>query len=388
MGVKILLFLWVPLTLWANRNIYPENIKVRIYSAYHFRIFEMRIIDGTYQITDGQHKPIRNIGKDDRCRIEIKNNSLSLNINDRDYDDFKQLHFKAIDNNSAFRVIHAINAPSRNYDDNLFISIFRNGIRLINTVDIDKYVAGVVQAEGGIMNNNEFFKMQAVASRTYVLRNFQRHMRYGFNVCDTEHCQVFHGTASKSDIVQMTEKTKTFVIIDSSLNFITAPFHANCGGHTVNSEDVWSVPASYMKGVLDTFCFGGRHAFWEFKISREKFLNYLSENFNFPVNDSLLVEKALSFNQDDGRKIFFVDLTDIHLKKIRSDLNLKSTFFSIFAYDDMLIFRGRGFGHGVGICQEGAMQMINHGFTYDEVIKYYFRDVYVVSYKDLMKLLP
>jgi len=79
-------------------------------------------------------------------------------------------------------------------------------------------------------------------------------------------------------------------------------------------------------------------------------------------------------------------MTPIHLKLLRNDLKLKSTFFSIYDEGETLLFKGKGFGHGVGLCQEGAMEMINQGFSYDAIIKYYYTDVYIVSYEDILKL--
>ena len=99
-----------------------------------------------------------------------------------------------------------------------------------------------------------------------------------------------------------------------------------------------------------------------------------------------MVQLAFHFNQIKGRKVYFMDMPSIHLKNLRNDLGLKSTFFSISEDNDMLIFKGHGFGHGVGLCQEGAMEMINRGFKYDDIIKYYYSNVYIVSYEDILKL--
>jgi stage II sporulation protein D len=68
---------------------------------------------------------------------------------------------------------------------------------------------------------------------------------------------------------------------------------------------------------------------------------------------------------------------------VRNDLQLKSTFFSIESMGDTLVFNGRGFGHGIGMCQEGAMRMTKLGYNYKEVLSFYYRNVHLIDLKDL-----
>lgn len=382
MILRVLLLICMPFVAICNTNTYAHLIDVRIYANMSISQFDFKVLMGSYDVVT-VNKTLITLDSNTTARVFIENNRLAVSTSNQTFVSTSDIRFRANQDNAVFN-ISSHNRPSRNYDDNLTVKHKGRSLWLINNVDIEKYVAGVVQAEGGIMKNEEFFKMQAVACRTYVLRNIRRHAREGFHMCDREHCQVYHGKSSKDDIVSMTHDTRGFVIVDKNLNFITAAFHANCGGETVNSEHVWTEATSYMKSVTDTFCVNGRHAFWEYRIKTDDFLDLLRRNFNFPVNDSLMVAKALSFNQEEGRRVFFLDLTNIHLKYIRAALNLRSTFFSIFQEGDELIFKGRGFGHGVGICQEGAMSMILAGFSYEDVIKYYFTDVYIISYEDII----
>ncbi|NMC98338.1 MAG: hypothetical protein GYA62_01260, partial [Bacteroidales bacterium] len=74
---------------------------------------------------------------------------------------------------------------------------------------------------------------------------------------------------------------------------------------------------------------------------------------------------------------------NISLRKIRENFNLKSTYFSVKADGDSLIFSGKGFGHGVGLCQDGAIQMAKKGFSYSDIIRFYYKGVRIVSYKSL-----
>ncbi|HQI46656.1 MAG TPA: hypothetical protein PLC59_11430, partial [Bacteroidales bacterium] len=74
---------------------------------------------------------------------------------------------------------------------------------------------------------------------------------------------------------------------------------------------------------------------------------------------------------------------NIHLKKIRSDFKFNSTFFSLDQQGDTLIFNGNGYGHGVGLCQEGAMKMVDYGWTLKKIIQFYYKDVTIINITEL-----
>jgi stage II sporulation protein D len=71
---------------------------------------------------------------------------------------------------------------------------------------------------------------------------------------------------------------------------------------------------------------------------------------------------------------------------MRSDLNLRSTFFSVYAVGDSIILKGRGYGHGVGLCQEGSMAMAAKGFDYREIIRFYYSGVIITDIKNAVAL--
>jgi len=365
---------------------YSYVIDVNIYAGTNIKEISVSVLSEAYDVFSG-NKLLFSISKNKTITITIESKKISIAAEGQaKQNNITSFKLVSKNNNGVIRIKPTGNFKTRTYDDNLTVTVEGNNLRIINNVDIEKYVAGVVEAETGSKQTTEFYKVQAVACRTYVLRNIRRHIHEGFNVCDKEHCQVYYGKCYNADILKAVENTNHFVIIDKELNFISAVFHSNCGGQTVNSEHVWSKPSTYLKSIKDTFCLKSKNAVWNYEISKDKFLNLLQKNYNFPVTDSLMVENAISFNQDTGRRVFFLNMPQIHLKNIREDLKLKSTFFSIHEENDKLIFRGRGFGHGVGLCQEGAMEMIEKGYSYDDIIKFYYTDVYIVSYEDILKL--
>jgi stage II sporulation protein D len=125
------------------------------------------------------------------------------------------------------------------------------------------------------------------------------------------------------------------------------------------------------------------NARWERKMSKDDWLTYLKLKHNYPVQDSNARWLALTFKQDTRRSHLEANNVRVPLKNVRTDLQLKSTFFSIFPQGDTLVFKGRGFGHGVGMCQEGAMRMAKLGYKHPEVINFYYQKTQLI---DLHKL--
>ncbi len=327
---------------------YSSVIDVRIYAEQNVKEIHFTVLSGTYEIFSA-NKLLFVADKNITFTVIAENKKLQLK---NDSIVFYSLDNVMITSRHADGVIYLKpggKLRARAYDDNMTINAESGFLKIINNIDIEKYVAGVVEAEVGALKNIEFYKVQAVACRTYVLRNIRRHFHEGFHVCDKVHCQVYKGKTYNTEILSAVEQTNHFVIIDKELNFISAVFHSNCGGQTVNSEHVWTLSSTYLKSIKDTFCLHSKNAVWEFKIKKQDFLNYLEKTYKFPINDTGMLEKAINFSQYHGRRVYFLDMPNIHLKNIRADLKLKSTFFSIYPEGDMLIFKGRGFGHGVGL---------------------------------------
>jgi stage II sporulation protein D len=295
---------------------------------------------------------------------------------------YKNISITSLHSSSSFKLKSIVPVLGmRTYDDNLLLSKEKdkNQFLIINRVDLEKYVAGVVEAESGTIAADEFYKVQSILCRTYALYNITKHGAEGYNLCDQVHCQAFKGRTRNPRVAQSSYSTKNLVVVDSDLRLISTTFCSNCGGQTVNCEDIWGRPSSCLKSVKDSFCIHMPHARWERKISIEDWKNYLELKHKFPVHDSVSFSYALN-SAALGRTVYFSDNNlKIPLKSIRSDFQLKSTFFSVEQRKDSVIFKGRGYGHGVGLCQEGAMNMAKMGYTYKEILNYYYRNINLVN---------
>src|SRR5690606_17094917 len=172
----------------------------------------------------------------------------------------------------------------RVYDDDLHVSASANELKLINRVDLEKYVAGVVEAESGKEKTLEFYKVQAIISRTYALNNLRKHWRDGFNLNDQVSSQVYHGKCRwEPQILVAVRITEGKVLVDSEMQLITAAFHSNSGGETVGSETVWSGPLPYLTPRIDEFSMYGKHTSWQRAVSKEKWLAYLEDKYQLPI---------------------------------------------------------------------------------------------------------
>ena len=354
-----------------------QRLNIKILSEYNVKSFIFSPVVGKYQIMSDT-TVIVTLRKNDVINILQNNDSIEVKTIDKKLGVFKRIYIKGLANANYAKVKCVIPLmQQRLFDDDLQVTISNHNFFIINNVDIENYVAGVVESEGGQKADIEYYKTQAILCRTYALENFNRHIAEGYNLCDDVHCQVYKSKSlSNFDIPEATLSTSGLVIVDSTLNLITAGFYSNCGGQTVNSEDVWSKSKAYLTSVKDTFCIHERNAKWEKRIPINKWRQYLLNN-GFRFSDSLY--SIYTFSQP-YRAVYYKIYTDsIALKKIRQDWSLRSTYFNIQVEGDNLLFKGKGYGHGVGLCQEGAMKMSKLGYSYKDIIKFYYKNTYITS---------
>jgi stage II sporulation protein D len=256
-------------------------------------------------------------------------------------------------------------------------------ILLINICDIESYVAGVVKAEGGSGKNIEYCKTQAIIARTYMYKYFNKHSADRFNLCDDTHCQAFNGITADTIINRASFETRGLVILGPDSTLIIAAFHSNCGGETSPAEFAWLSDQPYLKIVTDPWCRLSRNATWTKTISFSSWTDYLSKA-GFRGN---IADKAqFNFSSESRRNEYLAGTFALPMRQIRSDMNLKSAFFSLVVDGDSVIFSGRGYGHGVGLCQEGAMIMASKGYDYNQIIGFYYTGVRIADIKNAEKV--
>ncbi len=249
----------------------------------------------------------------------------------------------------------------------------------INLCEIEQYISGVTRAEGGPGKNMEYSKTQALIARTYMYKYFNKHLSDRYNVCDNTHCQAFNGLTDDSIINKAVSDTRDMVILAPDSTLIISAFHSNCGGETSSSEDVWLTDMPYLKSVIDPYCLSSRNARWEVTISLSDWLGLLKRSgYEGDHADS----DVFLFTQNTRKTDYTTGSFTVPLKTIRTEMNLRSTFFGVFPKGDSLVLKGKGYGHGVGLCQEGAMEMASKGFDYKQIIDFYYSGVIISDIKN------
>lgn len=360
-----------------------DIVSVKIFSQLKLQSFTFSADAGIYSLW-ANGVEILNTSKYPIIKFSYSNDSIEVKTFENTIGKFKRIKISCPESIRSFRVklINPDRKP-RFYQDNLIIETENGNLKCLNEVILDDYIAGVVQAESGKRSYEEFYKVQAILARTFALSHLQKHAIEGFNLCDFTHCQVYFGRTTELEIMKAVNDTKGKVVVDENLNLIDAAFHSNSGGQTANSEDVWGSKLSYLRSVNDSFSVKMPNARWERKMAKEDWLSYLKLKHNYPIQDSNALSIALTFKQESRKSFLEANNVKVPLKNVRTDLQLKSTFFSIYPQGDSLIFRGRGFGHGVGMCQEGAMRMAKLGYKYPDVINFYYQKTQLI---DLHKL--
>jgi SpoIID/LytB domain protein len=257
------------------------------------------------------------------------------------------------------------------------------------TLPLEDYVRGVVAAEGSMESEPEALKALAVASRTYVLKNRGRHAKDGYDFCSTTHCQRYRPAdpGSLADVsaavIEAVEATKGEVLHDSNNDLVDSYFSASCGGATANLSTLWGGNAPpYLRGVQDEYCASGAHHSWTDVITQEQMLKALQSDprtnigervFDVSVSRSDAGGRAELITIAGNRRITVKgwDFKIIIGRALGWNL-LKSSRFQISRSGSNFVFHGSGFGHGLGLCQEGAHVMAVRGAGYRQILGKYF----------------
>ena len=268
------------------------------------------------------------------------------------------------------------------YRGNIIIRLSKNRkLNIINEINIEDYLKGVLPKEVNPNWNMEALKAQAVISRSYVIKNLQRHSSDNFNLCSSVHCQVYGGANIESANCNKAITDTTKQVITFKDEIAQTVFHASCGGYTENPKSIWdwkNETPDYLKGRKDKYCSKSPHNKWNCTLSettiRKKLIN---AGYKIDIIKSI----KLSGNTPGHAKEFVI----IKHKKGELKLNaykfrlavdsnlIKSSFIkNINKKGNDFIFSGKGWGHRIGLCQCGAKAMAEKGISYKKILKFYY----------------
>lgn len=356
-----------------------QNLLVQVFSQNKIHSIELEVVLGSYQVqsADGFLAEI-NEGQSLKLQVNSSNqihvakNGIFMGVYDTLFL-FQSSHLDYI--RLSPNLSNKTKVKPREYEGDFEISAFHSQIQVLNSIFVESYLEGVLASEAGFRCAKEYYKIQAIISRTFARNNLHKHDDEGFNLCDAVHCQAYYGNyqGELTAINEGVKETNGLVLVDSNNVSFPTFFSANCGGQSAETDQIWNKSLPNYVSHEDTFCVHTRQANWEVYISKAKFLNYLSKNYYFDISKPEQRDMAFNFTQNERKTFFIHPSFGIPLRDLRSTFKLRSTFFSCEPVGDKVLLRGRGFGHGIGLCQEGAMEMVKRGYSYKEILSFYFR---------------
>ncbi|MEM9666107.1 MAG: SpoIID/LytB domain-containing protein [Bacteroidota bacterium] len=251
-------------------------------------------------------------------------------------------------------------------------------LMLVNTVDLEHYVACVVSREYGF-DDLEGSKAQAVLARTYALRR-PAAASAAYDLPDHTGAQVYEGTARLTRVAVQAAQATAGQILTYRGAPIEAVYFSSSGGHTVNNEDVWaSAPVPYLRGRPDPYdALTSPHTSWTSRVNREALLQALSRTYRMQAEGFVVEERSADGRvktiQVLGTRPRTVPANAFRLlisRQFGTD-QLRSTFFEVRRAGGDYVFEGQGFGHGVGMSQYGALAQSQQGRSYTEILSFYF----------------
>ncbi len=291
---------------------------------------------------------------------------------------------------------------SQSYRGNMEFRVQAGGITVINELPLEEYLYGVLPREMPAFWPLEAQKAQAVAARSYALAQLGAYRPHGFDLMATQQSQVYGGYNAEHPISsRAVDETRGQVMLYREKP-ISAYFHSSSGGHIENCQDVWREAVDYIKSRPDPYDKNPNHYNWEATYSQEQLVNQLKEKKGYfnrtgepekifsRVDDVKILERTSSGTrvkkiiiegQDSGGKPLKVEL--YNADAVRGALGLKSSLFEIKKETGSggalksLTMKGSGFGHGLGMSQYGAFGMASQGYSYQDILKYYYYNVQV-----------
>jgi len=261
----------------------------------------------------------------------------------------------------------------------------RNLLRVINTIDLESYVNGVVPAEIGGQAPLEAQKAQAIATRSITICKVRshKHTQDGYDLCNTTHCQVYKGLTEQTDIsIKAVKDTENQIMLYNG-SPVEAFYSSHCGGITEFSGNLWAFSHEYLVSVVDSYCidysqvpaWSQKNITWEKVFTRPELatklgLRNISEMYITRRNSSTRITEV--FIRSTSKNITLSGQYDI-----RNTLDLPSSLFFIFDEGHQYRFTGNGYGHGVGMCQTGAIARAMAGFTCEEILSFYYNGVVI-----------
>lgn len=266
------------------------------------------------------------------------------------------------------------------FTKNTMVRVKRVNKNIIETIPLEKYLIGVVGGEMPVSYNIEALKAQAVAARTYTLNKMEINKKNNFDIVDTTDDQVYLDDNElkeswknkyeeyKTKIEQAIQETRGEYLTYNG-KIIKAFFFSTSSGTTENCKDVFGENLPYLTSVSSTWDENSPSYLSTTTLTKEEFLKKLEIEYN----DNLNIE----IERNDTKSIKEITINGNKIKgtDFRHKLNLRSTNIELEEENNSIKIISKGYGHGVGMSQYGAQELTNIGYTYDQILKYYYQGI-------------
>ncbi|MBW8712528.1 MAG: SpoIID/LytB domain-containing protein [Acidobacteria bacterium] len=278
----------------------------------------------------------------------------------------------------------------------------------IRKVPLETYVQATILSEFAPPSGDpdvveRMLEVQAIIGRTYALAHLNRHGAEGFDMCATTHCQLFEPsrlTTSKwaAQAAMAVQRTSATVLWFHDAP-VEALFNADCGGRTSRADEVWSgVGRPYLVSVEDDGPAASAHATWRYEATKGSLIAALNKDPRTTVGpvlrgiqvldrDGVGRAERIALHGSQERIVRGEELREVLALSFGARA-VKSTWFEIRGVTSSYIFEGRGFGHGVGLCQAGALARIRAGSTPPTVLQQYFPGTKLVTLRPALGANP
>lgn len=288
---------------------------------------------------------------------------------------------------------------------------------VINILDVEKYLDGLVNSEFSSRWSDESIQAQIIAARSYAYHQIEQSKKLHYDVTSSVRDQVYHGSIREdSRSSRLVAQTRGMVLIvpgKKSIEPLKAFYHSTCAGKTELPERVWGKPfPGFKQRVSCPFCANSPAFRWEIDLStsmiEERFRNgSLSEphavevkkgstDWKKLIQDAVLTDVQVESDglsnrvsqvitewespsgSLDQKRVNRLAVSGSRFRDWMGSTRLKSAVFEVKPLStDRWRFRGRGYGHGVGMCQYGAKTMGEKGFTMAKILKHYYPDAVI-----------
>jgi stage II sporulation protein D len=272
------------------------------------------------------------------------------------------------------------------------VQVVERGVKVVRSVPLEDYAAAAALSEftpaaGDPSAVEAMFEVQAIIARTYAAAHVGRHAAEGFDLCSTTHCQLYDPARLPvsrwgPEVRDAIRRTAGVVVAYDGLP-ADAVYHADCGGRTSAASDVWEGPGKpYLISVPDAGAAKDAHEAWQYAIDAKTLERALAKEVRLRGARGLRSIGVVA-RDDAGRAervrvrgASHVEVRGTDLRALLSAAfgprSVRSTMFRIERSGARFVFSGRGFGHGVGLCQVGALARIEAGDSPARVLQHYY----------------